>query len=238
MNTLRNSNKELYQILAKVYFIFEDMNKDKSELDSNLKFLKSKFKERQIKIQKNTPWLTILIRYVCNADRVRSYNYNRVISYAKESGIPPEELPQFIEEHGGIESCKKIMTLKKSGKKLDIEFDIYEILENIDDFDSVAIIDLGETRLKIEDQCKLVFTVGRLGADEKTIELFGVVNSMTKQLRYKLLRLIAKDLFFHIGKSVEKIEAEHEENLAKVYKLMDQSSLYSKQKEGIMESVS
>ena len=102
----------------------------------------------------------------------------------------------------------------------------------------MAIIDLGETRLKIEDQCKLVFTVGRLGADEKTIELFGVVNSMTKQLRYKLLRLIAKDLFFHIGKSVEKIEAEHEENLAKVYKLMDQSSLYSKQKEGIMESVS
>ena len=46
---------------------------------------------------------------------------------------------------------------------------------------------------------------------------------MTRQLRYKLLKLIAKDLFVHIGKSVEQIEAEGEENLAKVYKLMDQS---------------
>ena len=39
MNTLRNSNKELYQILAKVYLIFENMNKNKSELDINLKFV-------------------------------------------------------------------------------------------------------------------------------------------------------------------------------------------------------
>ena len=146
-----------------------------------------------------------------------------MISYAKESGIAPDELSQFIEEQGGIESCKKIMTLKKSGKKMDIEFDIYQMLENIEDYDSVAKIDLGETKLKIEDDCKLVFTVGRLGADEKTIELFGVVNSMTRQLRHKLLKLIAKDLFVRIGKSVEQVEAEDEETLAKVYKLMDQS---------------
>jgi hypothetical protein len=165
----------------------------------------------------------LCIRYVFNADRVRSYNYNRVISYAKESGIAPDELSQFIEEQGGIESCKKIMVLKDSGKNIEIDFDIYDILENIDDYDSVAKIDLGETKLKIEDDCKLVFTVGRLGADEKTIELFGVVNSMTRQLRYKLLKLIAKDLFVHIGKSVEQIEADDEETLAKVYKLMDQS---------------
>jgi hypothetical protein len=115
------------------------------------------------------------------------------------------------------------MVLKDSGKKIDIDHDIYDILENIDDYDSVAKIHLGETKLKIEDDCKLVFTVGRLGADEKTIELFGVVNSMSRQLRYKILKLIAKDLFVHIGKSVEQIEADDEETLAKVYKLMDQS---------------
>jgi hypothetical protein len=55
----------------------------------------------------------------------------------------------------------------------DIDFDIYQMLENIEDYDSVAKIDLGETKLKIEDDCKLVFTVGRLEADEKTIEIFG-----------------------------------------------------------------
>ena len=223
MSTLRNSNKELYGILAKIYQIFEKMNENKSEFESNFAVLKSKFKERNIKIQKNTPWLTVLIRYVFNADRVRSYNYNRVISYAKASGIAPDELSQFIEEQGGIESCKKIMVLKDSGKKIDIDYDVYAILENIDSFDSVAKINLGETNLKIEDDCKLVFTVGRLGADEKTIEIFGVVNSMTRQLRYKLLKLVAKDLFAHNVKSVEQIEAEDEETLAKVYKLMEQS---------------
>ena len=129
------------------------------------------------------------------------------------------------------------MTRINSGEKEDLKFDMYDILENIDNFDSVVKIDLGETKLKIEDECKLVFTVGRLGADEKTIEVFGVVNSMTKKLRLKLLRLIVKDLFVHIGQSAEQIEAEDEENLAKVYNLMDQSSLYSKQAEEVMESV-
>jgi hypothetical protein len=50
---------------------------------------------------------------------------------------------------------------------------------------------LGETNLKIEDDSKLAFTVERLGADDKIIEIFGVVNSMTRQLRYKLLKLVA-----------------------------------------------
>ena len=237
-STLRNSNKELYEILAKVYCIFEDMNDNKSEFESNIKFLKSKFKERNIKIQKNTSWLTVLIRYVFNADRVRSYNYNRVISYAKESGVAPDELSQFIEEHGGIESCKKMMSKKKSEKILDVEFDIYDIYENLDNFDYVAKIDLGDTKINFDDDCKLVFTVGRLGADEKTIELFGVVDLMSKRLRHKLLMLIAKDLFVHIGQSREQIEVEGKQNEALVQQIIiDGGASYRKQTEEALEFI-
>ena len=47
-STLRNSNKELYEILAKVYCIFEDMNKNLREAaksGSGLKVIGAGFKE-------------------------------------------------------------------------------------------------------------------------------------------------------------------------------------------------
>ena len=50
-STLRNSNKELYEILAKVYCIFEDMNKNKSEFESNIKFLKEGLQKSFLRIR-------------------------------------------------------------------------------------------------------------------------------------------------------------------------------------------
>ena len=139
-NTLNGSNKELYQILSKIYQIFDDMKKNKSKFD--IDFLKYALKDMNIKFQKNSPLLTILIRFVFNSDRTRSYNYNRVISSAIQANVSPENLPKFIEEQGGIEECKKKFV--RSNKSLEKEekknTEINNVLEYIDSFESLSTI--------------------------------------------------------------------------------------------------
>ena len=200
-NTLNGSNKELYQILSKIYQIFSDMKTNKSKFD--IDFLKYALKDMNIKFQKNSPLLTILIRYVFNSDRTRSYNYNRVISSAIQANVSPENLPKFIEEQGGIEECKKTFVRKSSSleKEEKINTRIQDVLDNIDNFESLSNIELGNTKIKLDDDCKLIITVGRLSSDEKSIELFKVIDSMNKSLENKILKIISKDLHSEIEQS-------------------------------------
>ena len=200
-NTLNGSNKELYQILSKIYQIFSDMKTNKSKFD--IDFLKYALKDMNIKFQKNSPLLTILIRYVFNSDRTRSYNYNRVISSAIQANVSPDDLPGFIEEQGGIEECKKrfVRTITSLEKEEKINTRIQDVLDNIDNFESLSNIELGNTKIKLDDDCKLIITVGRLSSDEKSIELFKVIDSMNKTLENKILKIISKDLHSEIEQS-------------------------------------
>ena len=199
--TLRGSNKELYKILSDVYSLFIEINSNKSKYD--ILKLKIALKDRGFKIQNNTPVLTLLIRYVFNSDRTRSYNYNRVISSAIQANVSPENLPKFIEEQGGIEECKKTFVRKSSSleKEEKINTRIQDVLDNIDNFESLSNIELGNTKIKLDDDCKLIITVGRLSSDEKSIELFKVIDSMNKSLENKILKIIYKDLHCEIEQS-------------------------------------
>ena len=198
--TLRGSNKELYKILSDVYSLFIEIDSNKSKYD--IFKLKLILKERGFKPQNNTPLLTLLIRYVFNSDRTRSYNYNRVISSAHQREISPGKLSEFIEEQGGIEECKKKFV--RSNKSLEKEekknTEINNVLEYIDSFESLSTINLGNTKLKIENDCKLIITVGRLSSDQKSVELIKILDPINKPLENKVLKLISSDLNFELNK--------------------------------------
>ena len=198
--TLRGSNKELYKILSDVYSLFIEIDSNKSKYD--IFKLKLILKERGFKPQNNTPLLTLLIRYVFNSDRTRSYNYNRVISSAHQREISPGKLSEFIEEQGGIEECKKKFV--RSNKSLEKEekknTEINNVLEYIDSFESLSTINLGNTKLKIENDCKLIITVGRLSSDQKSVELIKILDPINKPLENKVLKLISSDLDFELKK--------------------------------------
>ena len=200
-NTLKRSNKELYEILSKIYEIYNEMNNKKSKADVDL--LKAGLKEMKIKFQRNSPLLTILIRYVFNSDRTRSYNYNRVISSALQEKISPKDLPEFIEEQGGIEECKKKFV--KSSTALENEekkiLQVQNVLDYIDTFESLSNINLGNSKLEIKNDCKLIITIGRLSSDQKSVELFKVLDPTNKPLENKILNIISKDLNNQIQQS-------------------------------------
>jgi hypothetical protein len=211
-NTLNGSNKELYQILSKIYQIFSDMKTNKSKFD--IEFLKSALKEMKIKSQNNSPLLTILIRYVFNSDRTRSYNYNRVISSAIQANVSPENLPKFIEEQGGIEECKKKFV--KSSTTLENEemkiLQIQNVLDHIDNFESLSNINLGNSKLEIKNDCKLIITIGRLSSDQKSVELFKVLDPTNKPLENKILNIISRDL----NKQIEQSKVQTQKTLESV----------------------
>lgn len=200
-NTLKRSNKELYEILSKIYEIYNEMNNKKSKADVDL--LKAGLKEMKIKFQRNSPLLTILIRYVFNSDRTRSYNYNRVISSALQEKISPKDLPEFIEEQGGIEECKKKFV--KSSTALENEekkiLQVQNVLDYIDTFESLSNINLGNSKLEIKNDCKLIITIGRLSSDQKSVEIFKVLDPTNKPLENKILNIISKDLNNQIQQS-------------------------------------
>lgn len=188
-NVLSRSNKTLYSLLGQVYEVFNSV--DKKDLETP-KHLKSILTQRGVKVQKNTPFLTVLIRYVFNSDRSKSYNYNRVISSAIQKNISPEELPSHIEQMGGVEECKKDYI--PSQETIDKKQSLMDSIESIQrEFMGMEILGTVETTKQIKklDGCQFVFTVGRLGEDGKTIELVEVLSEMNKVMEKTALKLMS-----------------------------------------------
>jgi hypothetical protein len=191
-NELSRSNKTLYSLLGQVYEVFNSV--DKKDLETP-RYLKSVLKQRGVKVQDNTPFLTVLIRYVFNSDRSKSFNYNRVISSAIQKGISPNDLPSHIQEMGGIEECKRDYipsqeTIDKKQKLKDsLESTEHKFLE-LSSFHTQKMTN----EIKKVEGCQFVFTVGRLGDDGKTIELISVLNQMNKAMEKTALKILSKQL--------------------------------------------
>lgn len=189
-NVLSRSNKTLYSLLGQVYEVFNSVVKKDKETSDHLKSILNK---RGVKVQKNTPFLTVLIRYVFNSDRSKSYNYNRVISSAIQKGISPKDLPSHINEMGGIEECKKDFipsqkTIEKQQRMSDLIGSIQREFVGMETFNTVKI----DKKIKKVDGCQFVFTVGRLCDDGKTIEMVEVLTEMNKVMEKTALKLMSK----------------------------------------------
>lgn len=189
-NEMNRSNKKLYSLLGDVYSVFKGLEKkDKGTSDH----LKTTLKQRGVKVQKNTPLLTVVIRYVFNSDRSKSYNYNRVISSAIQKNISPEDLPSHIQEMGGIEECKKEYI--PSQRTIDKKQRVNDLIDSIQrEFMGMEIMGTLETPNKIKkvDGCQFVFTIGRLCEDGKTIELVDVLTEMNNVMEKTALKLMSK----------------------------------------------
>ena len=109
-NEYARSNKRLYEILAEVLAMYEDAKVSKTVLAETVKQMKDNLAVSKIRIQTNTLALTLFVRYVFRTDRQRSMNYSRTLQAALQQGISAKQLAQFIEDCGGVESCKRQFT--------------------------------------------------------------------------------------------------------------------------------
>lgn len=109
-NEFARSNQRLYQILAEVLEMYLEASKNKKLLKDSVALLKSALTADNVRVQTNTLALTLFVRYVFRTDRQRSLNYSRTLQAAIQQGVGAKQLAQFIEDCGGVESCKKQFT--------------------------------------------------------------------------------------------------------------------------------
>lgn len=94
-------NQALYELLADIYKAALALDKSDYKYEIHRK-LRDILKTRDIKVQSNTPDLTLLVKYVVGSDRKRATNYSRVLKIALNEELAPEELANYISRRGGI----------------------------------------------------------------------------------------------------------------------------------------
>ncbi|WP_108646667.1 hypothetical protein [Polynucleobacter rarus] len=109
-NEYARSNQRLYELLAEVLEMYEQASSNKTVLAETVKQMKHKLEADKVRVQTNTLALTLFVRYVFRTDRQRSMNYSRTLQAAIQQEISAKQLAQFIEDCGGVESCKKQFT--------------------------------------------------------------------------------------------------------------------------------
>ena len=107
----KKANEGLYALLSSCLEMFN--SKFVTAGDSDRKTLRHELatllKTDGIKVQTNTPTLTMFVRYVFGSDRKRAHGYAYVLKAAISYEISAEALAKFIVEQGGIEEIKRKM---------------------------------------------------------------------------------------------------------------------------------
>lgn len=172
------TNWELYNLLAGIYSLYRNAAEQKYT-DDAVKLMGEKLKKFNVRIQSNTPSLTVFVRYVYRTDRKKAYTYSQVLNFADKKGVTPADLPSFIDANGGVEKCKEA---NKSG--LGQALSVEDRKEQIKTYEAFATIQLDASQYDPAKATDVVFVVGKIDADGR-LELLKVLQdvnaSMLKQ---------------------------------------------------------
>jgi len=193
--TLARSNKELYGILGKVHGLYLEASKDIDCLKQTLSQMKAALAVRSIKVQVNSPAITVFVRYVFNSDRKRAYNYTRTLMAAIKANVKPEALADFVEGKGGVEECKKDFSksLETIAKEQALASAIDAIKAELETMDPTEEVQMPDSSVHLSDDCNYAFVIARIGSGKK-LELLRTVPTTTKALESSAIKELAKAL--------------------------------------------
>ena len=191
---LARSNKALYAILTNVYSLFNKAVNDKC-IKEVAKAMREQLKLRGVKVQSNTPALTVFVRFVFNSDRKRAYNYASTLLAAIEESVKPANLASFIEGKNGVEECKKQYKMSEDTKKRveAVAVASVNVVEALKLMPAIETVKLPNSSVDFKDGADFAFIVARsLGNGE--FELLRAVPTSTKAMQTAAVKELAKDL--------------------------------------------
>lgn len=116
-------NQALYELLASIYTFALKLEKSDYKYEIIGK-MREHLRSKDIRIQSNTPDLTILVKYVIGSDRKRATNFCRILKIALEERLSPNELAAYISRRGGIGQIHETEALaeaRQTGQKFSKE---------------------------------------------------------------------------------------------------------------------
>ena len=193
--TLARSNKELYGILGQVYDLFMEAYKDIPTLKQTVNEMKEVLGNRNVKVQSNSPALTVFVRYVFNSDRKRAYNYTRTLMAAVKDKSEKQSLADFIESKGGVEECKKNFAKKPEtvAKEEALKEAATQVVSTLESMKAVETVTLPNSSVYLSDGCEYAFVIARVGANNK-LELLRAIPKTTKAMEGSAIKELAKEV--------------------------------------------
>jgi hypothetical protein len=202
-------HKELYNILTKVYTLYQTTctNNCLREVVRNMR-VELANTNPEIKIQKNTPIITVFVRYVFKCDRNRAYNYSNTLQAALAKDIQPKDIAKFIEQGNGVEEIKREFKKKDATRtkeeKLKNATEI--VISELKTMKAKHTAEISGPKVKLVDDTKYVFIIAR-DLDNGVYELLQTVPKTTKGLENLAIKEIAKDNIEHkVADSTPKFE--------------------------------
>lgn len=156
-NELLRSNQRLYELLSEALDLYYKARGSESLLRETLKSIKQRLAERDIRVQRNSVALTLFVRYMFNSDRQRALNYSRALQAAVQANIPPKDFARFVDDHGGIEECKRrfVLSEESRSRRLAIQEAIAKVESEIRHLKKSPIATLNVDSEDVSDHCEV-----------------------------------------------------------------------------------
>lgn len=188
------SNKALYAILSSIYTLFNTAVKNQC-IKEAVKAMSLQLKQRGIKVQSNSPALTVFVRFVFNSDRKRAYNYASTLMAAVQAEVEPAKLAEFIEGKNGVEECKKLFKMKDETKQRveAVAAASIEVVSALKSMPCASSITLPNSNVEFSDGAEFAFIVARTNGNGK-FEILRVIPKSTKSMQSAAVKELAKHL--------------------------------------------
>lgn len=198
------TNQRLYKILASIYQQYLDASIDQDVFDAATNQIKFELTVAGGKVQKNSPKLSLFVRYVMGADRQQVHGYTRAIQAGINAGKTPSQLAEYIETQGGVDKCRIAVVVSDEvrEKKERLVLAVPKVDEFLDSESKGIGTIKSKPKLVSETVGKgFTFLIGKASADG-TIKVLSVVPAYSKSMETWAKKAIAEQLI------VEEQEAE------------------------------
>ena len=109
-NYIVKANDVLYRLLSDLMRYSDQILGSDYKLEILSKMRNTLSTKHNIKVQKNTPDLTIIVKYVVRTNRKNAHVYARVLDMAYRQDVMADELEDFIRQNGGIDRIRESNT--------------------------------------------------------------------------------------------------------------------------------
>ncbi len=122
----------LYAVLSKIYALAIQINFS-DYCDQILKELRNQLSlKKNIKVQKNSHAITMLVRWVVGANRQTAHNYSKALQAAFSDDIAADNLSEYFVKRGGLQSVKSEAQKKNNETKDAVKAEFEHFVSNVD----------------------------------------------------------------------------------------------------------